>query len=120
MKLIDKLKASINALNKANVKVEPGASAVAVRIEAVQFEKFCNDTRGKLVKQIEEEVIPRVVVEDRSFVTWIGAQGNGGSGRHNDVWKEFIQFFESEGLKIVVNDITGRNQPRLEITVVLA
>lgn len=100
MKLADKLKETLDTLEKAKIKgieARHKADMEKIKRERKKLEEWLNIIRDDLIKQIEEGRAPLRKVEYHRKQMWLKSVMVG-NGEHQDLWDNFRRYWASEGL----------------------
>lgn len=102
MKLGEKLKQTITELEQAKIaglEEQAAADMEKIRRERADTKNWLEETKEKIVSQIESGKVPLVKVENYDRKQWFRDAMNG-KAANQDLWNDFIQYFKSEGLSI--------------------
>ncbi len=106
MKLGDKLKNTLDELERAKIEgieAQHNADMAKIRREREEIQKFLNGTRDSIVDQINSEKVPLVKVKNYGRQDWL-RKATQGKAEHQDMWKDFRQFWANEGLEPVITE----------------
>lgn len=106
MKLGDKLKKTLDEMEKARIKgIEAQAAADMEAIRRVRYEldNWLEHVKTELVSQIEAGRVPLKKVKNFDRRKWLLDAYKGVSTNH-DLWTKFRQFWISEGLEPAIEE----------------
>jgi hypothetical protein len=106
MKLSEKLKNTLDDLEKAGIKnlqAQAAADMKKIRKEREEDQKYLDFKKASIVTAIDEGKVPLLKVKDYSRQDWLRSLDKG-KGRNQDLWTDFRQYFRSEGIEVVLTE----------------
>lgn len=106
LSLSDKLKATLSALEAANIKsLEEKANADIAKIERERADiaHFVEGIKNSMVQNIERGKVPLLKIEDHGRISWI-QKAQKGNAPHQLYWNQMLQWFGKEKLRLEVID----------------
>lgn len=111
MSLGKKLKKTLDELEKADIKKlsdQASADMEKVRRERRLDEEFLISKKKEIVNAVESGKVPLVKICESDRKSWL-QKVKRGEGRNSDLWFDFVQYFRSEGLDIVLKENNHEN-----------
>jgi hypothetical protein len=106
IKLGDILKKTLEELERAQIKTATAqhiADMDKIRNERKRTAIWIQEIRSSLILQIEDNKVPVRKINNYDKEKWLELARKGNAA-DQDIWDFFIQFWNAEGLEVIIND----------------